>query len=324
MSELDSLAATTKPAESPNAAFHLTDEQIAFYDANGYLVLRQWITGELLERLQKAGDTWIQQGLAGDKSDPNHADYEFAKRPEGRVMFRVDYLHNKGQAASLEMLGCPQVLGVAESLCGPNFVPTYESMVFKQKGDGAVITWHQDANHPRRHRIFNYDLYLDASLSGAGALRVIPGSQQKPQDICELTDDYNWNPPGVVEVELAPGDVLLHDVMIVHGSPRTEGKALRRTIYYEFRAAEEIVEDGPWDRSWIDQRLRLVPLGLKSYRQAFPDEPQFQWHVSDEFRPQTGPDDEQELRVAHIVHMAGSHCSAGSAKGFSTEPVNQN
>src|SRR4051794_31603177 len=120
MSELESPA---KAAESLNAAYRLTEEQIAFYDANGYLILRQWITGELLERLQKAGTDWIDQGLASDKSDLNYADYVFAKRPEGRVMFRVDYLHNKGVSASLEMLGCPQVLGVAESLCGPNFVP---------------------------------------------------------------------------------------------------------------------------------------------------------------------------------------------------------
>ncbi len=66
------------------------------------------------------------------------------------------------------MLGAPQVLAVAESLCGRNFVPTYESMVFKQEGDGEKIRWHQDAVHPRNHRIFNYDLYLDASRKGAG------------------------------------------------------------------------------------------------------------------------------------------------------------
>ena len=99
----------------------------------------------------------------------------------------------------------------------------------------------------------------------------------------------------------------------MHGSPQTEGNRLRRTIYYEFRAAEEIVQDGPWDRTWIDQRLRLVPLGLKRYAAAYPNDPQFQWNISDDFRPHVSDDEATELRVAHLVHMNGSWCSAGDA-----------
>jgi hypothetical protein len=107
--------------------------------------------------------------------------------------------------------------------------------------------------------------------------------------------------------------VLLHDVMVLHGSERTEGKALRRTIYYEFRAAEEILEDGPWDREWIERRLRLVPLGLRAHARAFPKAAQFDWQVSDGFRPAPLGDDAAELKVAHEVHMNGSYCSAGDA-----------
>jgi ectoine hydroxylase-related dioxygenase (phytanoyl-CoA dioxygenase family) len=295
------------------ATYHLTPEQIAFFDENGYLVLKNWIPAPMLERLQAAGRAWIADGLRATPDHPDMRDFHFAARTNGRTMYRVDYVHNKGQAASLELLGSPQVLGVAESLCGQNFVPTYESMVFKQEGDGEAIKWHQDAVHPRSHRIFNYDLYLDASRSGGGALWVIPKSQTQAHDICALTEQYGWNVPGAIEVEMAPGDVLLHDVMVVHGSPHTEGNALRRTIYYEFRAAEEIVADGPWDRTWIDQRLRLIPLALRRHAAAYPHDPAFAWRVSDEFRPDVTDDEAAELRVAHSVHMAGSYCSAGDA-----------
>jgi ectoine hydroxylase-related dioxygenase (phytanoyl-CoA dioxygenase family) len=292
--------------------YHLTDEQIAFFDRNGYLILRDWIPYDLLSRLQQAGQAWIEQGKRVS-AEAGGDDYMFAQRPHGRVMFRVNYLHDKGQPASLELLGCPQVLAVAESLCGPNFVPTYESMVFKQAGDGEAIPWHQDAVHPRRHRIFNFDLYLDHSRAGAGALRVIPGSQTAKHDVCRLRDERGWEGDDVIQVEMAPGDVLLHDVMVVHGSEHVEGKDLRRTIYYEFRAAEEIVEDGPWDREWIDRRLRLVHPALARYRQAFPDRDQFQWSIDDTFRPRDVGSEEQELKIAHVVHMNGSYCSAGDA-----------
>jgi ectoine hydroxylase-related dioxygenase (phytanoyl-CoA dioxygenase family) len=295
---------------------HLTDEQIKFFDDNGYLVLRNLIPKPLLDDLRTAGDVWIDDGWKHDAAgDDEVRDWIFAWRGEDkRVMFRVNYVHNKGQAASLQLLGCPQVLAVAESLCGPNFVPTYESMVFKAEGDGEAIPWHQDAVHPaRKHRIFNLDVYLDHSKIGAGALRVIPGTQKIKQDICALTDAYGWDHPQAIDVEMAPGDVLLHNVMVVHGSDRAQGNALRRTIYYEFRPAEEILEDGPWDKAWIDQRLRLVPIGLRHWRAAYPAADQFAWNVGPEFRPVISADEREELKIAHTVHMSGSTCSAGDA-----------
>ena len=310
---------TARPAPIPRPAaprtpYHLTPEQVQFFDDNGYLILRKQIPPELLARLRAAGDAWIERGQkATPETDPNHADFGWKRGPNGRTFYSVGYVHNMGQRASLELLGSPQVLAVVESLTGPNFVPTYESMVFKMTGEGAPIHWHQDAVHPRKHRLFNYDIYFDASRSGSGVLKVVPGSQTGKVDVCDFDDNHGWNPPGVMEVEMDPGDVLVHDVMVVHGSEPVVGKALRRTLYYEFRSAEEIVEDGPWDRNWIDRRQRLIPIALRRHAETFPDADQYEWRISDEFRPEPGADEAEELRVAHVVNMAGSYCSAGDA-----------
>ncbi|WP_420594536.1 phytanoyl-CoA dioxygenase family protein [Deinococcus sp.] len=296
------------PAISP---FHLTPQQVQFFDDNGYLILRQWIMGELLERLQAAASRWIADGNAFSASGGRSEDYNLARRPAGEVLFRINYLHNKGEVSSLALLGSPQVLGVAESLCGPNFVPTYESLVFKAEGDGEQIPWHQDAVHPRQHRIFNLDLYLDASRIGAGALRVVPGTQLRLLDPCEIRDEYGWDAPGVVQVEMEPGDVLLHDVMVLHGSEPAVGQALRRTIYLEFRAAEQTLAEGPWDRQWIDRRLRLLPLALDAHK-ALNLGAEFAWRIAPEYRPIPLGDGQAELKVVHEVHTPGAWCSAGS------------
>ena len=307
---------TTRPLPlappSQRSEFHLTPEQVRFFDENGYLVLRQWVTGELLARLQDQSARWIEHGTELARRGEPHPDHHFVAGENGPVMYRVDFVHDKGPAA-LELLGSPRVLAVAESLNGPDFVPTYESIVFKQEGEGKVIPWHQDAVHPRSYRIFNLDLYLDPSRVGAGALRVVPRSQNARQDTCAVADAYGWDVPGAVDVEMEPGDVLLHDVMVLHGSERTLGRAMRRTIYYEFRSATEILADGPWDRAWIERRLRLVQLGLARYRAAFGNEPQFEWNVPDEYRPRDMGSEREELRVLHEKHMAGSFCSAGDA-----------
>lgn len=292
--------------------YHLTAEEIAAFDADGYLVLKQRIPAPLLRRLQQAADRWIAEGRAVAPTDPAASDYQWANRGGERRMFRVDYLHAKGEDASLELLGSPAVLGIAESLAGADFVPTYESLVFKDEGDGAAIDWHQDAVHPRTHRIFNIDVYLDASRAGEGALRVAPGSHLAPVDVCQLQEEFGWDAPGVVQVELEPGDVLVHDVMVVHGSEAVTGNRLRRTIYYEFRAAEQILAEGPWDAEWVDRRLRLIPLGLDRHAAAHADAGQFAWNAAAGLRPEMGTDAEAELRIAHLVHSPGSYCSAGS------------
>ncbi len=139
------------PRISPH---HLSDEQIRFFDEQGYLILRNWVTDEPLSRLQAAGTRWIERGLADGGANRDHL---FAEREAGRVTWRVDYVHDKGKPASLELPGSPLVLGVAQSLCGPNFVSTYESIVFKFEGDGEKIPRHQDAVDPRNWRIFNFD-----------------------------------------------------------------------------------------------------------------------------------------------------------------------
>lgn len=292
--------------------YHLTPEEIAHFDEHGYVILRNRIPAGLLAKLQDASTRWIADGHALENETDGDGDYNFATRPSGRVLFRINYLHNKQEAASLELLGSPEMLGIAESLAGPNFVPTYESLVFKNTGDGAPIDWHQDAVHPRNFRIFNVDVYLDESRKGAGSLRVAPGSHKQIVDVCQLQEEYGWDAPGVIQTELNPGDVLVHDVMLVHGSEATLANKLRRTIYYEFRSAEQILAEGPWDASFVDQRLRLIALGRAEWQRQNPGTPGFTWNVSERFEPELTDDAEFELRVAHGVHSPGSYCSAGN------------
>jgi ectoine hydroxylase-related dioxygenase (phytanoyl-CoA dioxygenase family) len=294
---------------SPVQGYWLSGEQVKAFDEQGFLVLRDRVPPRMLARLQDAAADWVNTGKNARDAGRADDDYRFAARDGREVMFRVDYLHSKGRAASLELLGSPEILGIAESLAGRNLVPTYEAMVFKDTGNGAPIRWHQDATHPRRYRIFNVDIYLDTALPGQGALRVVPGSQQTKVDVCDVEEKYGWAVPGSLEVRMGPGDVLVHDVMLVHGSEPTLGNALRRTIYYEFRAAEQILEEGPWDRSWVDKRLRLLSVALQAYADANPGQAGYTWRADRRFRP--GPTPGVELRVPHLVHTPGSYCSAG-------------
>lgn len=301
------LVMTTQTLDPVRDRWLLTPEQIAQFDRDGFLLLKNRIEPGLLARLQDASARWIADGAGREDAGPS--DWLFANRPSGKVLWRVDYIHDKGEPASLELLGSPAVLGIAESLAGPDFVPTYESLVVKRAGDGAPVPWHQDAVHARTHRLFNVDVYLDHSRAGAGALHVIPGSQRQRTDACALAETYGYDLPGAIEVEMEPGDVLVHDDMVVHGSPPSASDQQRRTIYFEFRAAQSILQDGPWTPEWMDARLRLVPLALAEHAR-WSDEV-FDWRISPDLRPVTSDDVEAELRVVHTAHTPGEWCSAG-------------
>ena len=85
---------------------------------------------------------------------------------------------------------------------------------------------------------------------------MLPKSHFKKQDACAFAEKYGWEHPDIITVEMEPGDVLLHDVMVYHGSPPTAGGPLRRTLYYEFRSVEWNRDAGIWSEEWVNRRIK--------------------------------------------------------------------
>ena len=263
--------------------YHLTQEQIDSFNENGYLVLRKWVTGSLLEYLQEAADKWIEEADEKIKSG-DYGHYGYATKENKNIITRINFINGKGNNESLEFLGSPYVAAVAESICGKNFVPAYEALVVKQKTDGLCIPWHQDTVHKAEYPVLVYGLYLDESKKESGALKIIPKTHKKENDICEFVK-YGWDPPGVVQVEMEPGDLLLHEVMVVHGSQKMFNDSRRRTLYFEFRSAEHVINEGPWQKEWVDTRIKFLPLAFNKYRSSFPGNEQFNWRPDEQYIP---------------------------------------
>ncbi len=79
--------------------YHLTAEQIQSFDEHGFIVLRRWIPRDLLHRVQDAATAWIRDGWSFAANDPRRQDIRFADRAGEPVMFKVNYVHDKRQAA---------------------------------------------------------------------------------------------------------------------------------------------------------------------------------------------------------------------------------
>ena len=111
---------------------------------SGLLVLRGLLHGEELGALQSE-----TRALVDRAASERVADHDFQyKRHETtgeEVPFRVEYVVERTRACKA-LLGHPFVLRSVEKLQGRDFVPTWDSMVFKLPGAGAAIEWHRDAD----------------------------------------------------------------------------------------------------------------------------------------------------------------------------------
>lgn len=237
----------------------ITDDQARFFIENGFLVIRNVINGDELQNLQEGTIQLVNKGLAGDPDDP---DYFYRERQSGeRVYWRTEYVIDKLDACKV-LLGHPFILRTVEKLQGRNLIPTWDSLVVKAPGNAAPVSWHRDASVPigctDPRPIFNVDFYLD-SADEKSCLWVIPGSNhwdaEKARERCSIP---GFDFEGAVPVPMNAGDVILHNIQLLHGSPEGDGNLLRRTIYYEFRPAEIEYEFGPHTVEYLTLKQHVL------------------------------------------------------------------
>src|SRR5205809_6388881 len=197
----------------------ITDEQADFFRDNGLLVIRNVLRGEELKAVQDQTAPLVRRAMEERPKDP---DYMYKKHePSGEQRpFRVEYVIDK-TAACKALLGHPFVLRSVEKLQGRNFIPPWDSMVFKQQGAGAAIPWHRDAgtgNGADRCHIFNVDFYLDGS-DLTNCLWGILGSSKWTQAEADATVKKLNTAPGSFSTDercapilMNPGDVIFHNI----------------------------------------------------------------------------------------------------------------
>ena len=134
----------------------------------------------------------------------------------------------------------PRVLDAVEEILGPNILCWTSNLFVKRAGDPAYVSWHQDA------RYWNLDppevltawIALSPSTKASGCLRIIPGSHhaEVPAHVDAFDKDNQLtrgqtleevDEDAAVDLELAPGQMSLHHINLVHGSEPNRSDAPR-------------------------------------------------------------------------------------------------
>lgn len=237
----------------------ITDEQAQFFLDNGFLVVSNVLRGKELELLQEAMMKQVEIGAAGIAN----SDYAYGKGTKSgtRVFKRVEYVIDKSDS-NKALLGHPFILRSVEKLQGANFIPTWDSMVLKMPNEGIIVPWHRDSEPPYGcadpRPIFNVDFYLDAA-DLKSCLWVIPGSNKWSKEEADARcGREGFDTSDAIPVPMEAGDVIFHDIKVLHGSPSGDGNALRRTVYYEFRPGEIEAEFGPHTREYLGLKQQVL------------------------------------------------------------------
>jgi len=132
-----------------------------------------------------------------------------------------------------ELVRAGPMLDAIEDLYGPNLLCWTTNFFIKETHNPAFVSWHQDSTYWGLDKpdVVTAWVALTPSNKGNGAMEFIPGTHNKDQIPHRDTfDKHNLLTRGqevavevdqsqAVRIDLEPGEISLHHVRLVHGSP---------------------------------------------------------------------------------------------------------
>ena len=257
--------------------YRLTQDQIEFFHANGYLAGIRLLNDEQIETLRAELAELI------DPAHPGHAlFYEFHSNEStdpSTVLF-----HALGAwritPGFHDLLWNPAFLMPASQLLGGAVRFWHDQLFCKPAHHGGVVAWHQDYSYWTRTRPMAHLscwIGLDDSTKENGCVHYVPGSHRWPLlPITGLANDMHavesvlsdeqraeFKP---VPIELKKGEASFHHPLMLHGSyANLSGRPRRGAVINVFRdgvcsaSNDELLEGVP-----------SIPSGEKMDGQFFP------------------------------------------------------
>ncbi|MCK5424618.1 MAG: phytanoyl-CoA dioxygenase family protein [Emcibacter sp.] len=233
------------------AKFCLSDDEKGFFLENGFVILRNILGEEERLLLIKEMDRLADEGQDAKDAAEDFC-YGKGHKSGEDVLRRIDYIIDKSEACKV-LLAHPYILRSVEKLMGKDFIPTWDASVFKLPGEGIVVPWHRDSrNHCAGETpIFNVDFYLDDADEDT-CIWGIPKSHKWSEEKASpyyKSEDFSFEK--AVPIPVKAGDVIFHNINVLHGSPANKSDKMRRVVYYEFRTASVETAKGPHRPDYI-------------------------------------------------------------------------
>jgi ectoine hydroxylase-related dioxygenase (phytanoyl-CoA dioxygenase family) len=225
----------------------LSGEQIAFYQANGYLMVEDAIEPEALLKMQQVTRDFIERSRAVSQSD-DIFDLDAGHSADNPRLTRIKLPHTRHPVFD-EVMRSDRLMSILHPLLGTDIRLHTSKLNTKAPGGGAAVEWHQDwAFYPHTNDdMLAVGIMLEDVSEENGPLMVIPGSHDGPVlshfaggVFCGAVDpdDPQFDLSKAVTLTGRAGSLSLHHVRLLHGSAPNRSERPRMLLFYECGAAD--------------------------------------------------------------------------------------
>ncbi len=225
----------------------ISDEDVARYHRDGYIVVPNVLSAQEVDELQRVTEEFVQASRAVSQHtdvfdlEPGHT----AAQPRLRRIKSPDRQH----PAYARAVRHPGIVAVLNRLWGPNVRFDLSKLNIKAAGFGSPVEWHQDwAFYPHTNDdLAAVGIMVDPFTEDNGSMLVIPGSHKGP------IYDHHANGHFVGGIDPATsgidfskavmctgpaGSITVHHVRLLHGSSANTSGKPRRFLLHQYRAAD--------------------------------------------------------------------------------------
>lgn len=241
--------------------------QIAFFEKNGYLIVKDMLSPNQLAELRSR----VDEALAG--AQPQFGDFELQWEPQ--LQNRADlpraqrirvFFHLCHRDAWFRKYATrPDVVEIVSGLLGPDPRLYTDQLFVKGPYNGSAVPYHQDAAYwpVEPMNMISCWMAIDDATVENGCVNVIPGTHKKllphthfksgPQSLGLL--EHEVSTADEIPIELPAGSCMFHHSLLIHRSkPNTSPKSRRGlvTIYmpnqftltkpWEFKYGFQVIE----------------------------------------------------------------------------------
>lgn len=221
----------------------LDADEIARYRAEGYVVPRFRLPADEIAALCEALEALI-------RDNPG-------VRPEKLVSAHIAGDNGEGVRGSdafLALARDPRIVEFVSGLIGDDVVLWGCHVFCKPAGDGYETPWHQDGHYWPIRPLSTCTAWvaLEPSTVENGCLRVVPRSHlghvlhpHLHEDRRDLTLNQRmaagaFDERDAVDIELAPGEMSLHDVYMIHGAAPNRSRRRRTGVALRYMPATSV------------------------------------------------------------------------------------
>ncbi len=185
------------------------------YERDGFAIIKNVISTGLAKEIQNHV-TWLSKKYPNTRAEAFHHN----------MLIHDPFIHH--------ILDQRTILDIVEEIIGPNIALFGAHYIAKKPFSGQPVGWHQDGSYWPLEPMEVVSVWLAGTQSTKenACMKIIPGTQNKrllkPSEMIKLdTEEYvldlaihpdDIDEKSSLDIELAPGDISIHNPFIIHGS----------------------------------------------------------------------------------------------------------